>query len=82
LRPLSGQIKPKTCLQDPIPTGGNFEVTQQLQASKHKDKNTWRRRARKNLYCGSMVVARTVYMNKEFFDFDKETNYIMKIGKW
>ncbi len=29
-----------------------------------------------------MVVARTVYMNKEFFDFDKETNYIMKIGKW
>jgi hypothetical protein len=51
----------------------NFEVTQQLQASKQNDKNTWRRRERKKLYCGSMVVARSINMNKEFFNFVKET---------
>lgn len=67
------KLNPRHAYKPPIPTGVNFEVIQQLQAPKQKDKNTWRRRARKNLYCGSMVVARSINMNKEFFDFVKET---------
>jgi hypothetical protein len=35
----------------------------------------------KKKYCRSMIVARSINMTKEFFDFVKETN-IMKIGKW